>query len=95
MDTLHELQRWYHSQCNGDWEHGHGVRIDTLDNPGWSVTIDLGETDLAGRSFQEVKRLEPEAAWISCQIVDDKFEGHGGPLMLEEILRTFLAWANQ
>ena len=93
MNVLQELQRWYQSHCNGDWEHGHGVRIDTLDNPGWSVTIDLDETDIEGRSFQEVKRLGSKSAWIHCQVVDGKFEGRGGPFMLEEILRTFLSWA--
>lgn len=44
MDTLQELQRWYRSQCNGDWEHSYGVKIDTLDNPGWSVTVELADT---------------------------------------------------
>jgi hypothetical protein len=29
-DALFMLQRWYVGQCNGDWEHQYGVRIDTL-----------------------------------------------------------------
>jgi hypothetical protein len=43
--ALERLQRWYLGECNGDWEHSYGVRIDTLDNPGWIVTIDLHETN--------------------------------------------------
>ncbi len=35
--ALSRLQRWYSAQCDGDWEHGLGVRIETLDNPGWMV----------------------------------------------------------
>ncbi|MBC6448487.1 Imm53 family immunity protein [Actinokineospora xionganensis] len=26
-------QRWYQSQCDEEWEHELGVKIDTLDNP--------------------------------------------------------------
>ena len=39
---LLRLQRWYVSRCDGEWEHGMGVRIETLDNPGWQVVIDSG-----------------------------------------------------
>lgn len=38
------LERWYASQCNGEWEHSYGVWIDSLDNPGWQVRISLRET---------------------------------------------------
>ncbi len=93
MDTLQELQRWYQSQCNGDWEHSYGVKIDTLDNPGWSVTIELIETDMSDRPFTAIQRLEHDKEWIYCEVRDQKFEGRGGPFMLEEILRTFVEWA--
>jgi hypothetical protein len=33
---------WYTKQCNGDWEHSYGIRIDTIDNPGWSLTLGRG-----------------------------------------------------
>jgi hypothetical protein len=48
MDPLTQLERWYLSQCDGDWEHTHGIVIGTLDNAGWSLTIDLLETPLEG-----------------------------------------------
>ncbi|CAN5332574.1 hypothetical protein BH18ACI2_BH18ACI2_12670 [soil metagenome] len=60
MSVLADLQKWYESQCNEDWEHQYGVTIGTLDNPGWTVTIDLVNTDLEGREFEEAKDLEPE-----------------------------------
>ena len=41
MDELQLLQEWYVAQCDGDWEHSYGVKIDTLDNPGWSLKVDL------------------------------------------------------
>jgi hypothetical protein len=95
MGTLQQLQQWYQSHCDGEWEHSYGVVIGTLDNPGWSVRIDLVATPLAARAFTEVKRLENETNWIRCCVREGKFEGHGGPFMLEEILRIFLTWATE
>lgn len=37
------LENWYSSNCDGDWEHGYGIRIETLDNPVWAVRINLEE----------------------------------------------------
>ena len=93
MNTLEELQKWYQSQCNGDWEHCYGLKINTLDNPGWQVTIDIGETFLAEQPFTEVVALEHETEWIDCRVRNGKFEGHGGPGKLEEILHVFLKCA--
>lgn len=58
-DALDFLQRWYAEQCNGDWEHEFGVRLATLDNPGWVLSVDLVDTDLEGRELARVKQ-EPE-----------------------------------
>ncbi len=96
MDALQELQNWYQSHCDGDWEHSNGVRIGNVDNPGWTVTVDLGETDLADRAFSEIRhQMEHESEWMLCRVVNQKFEGAGGPLKLEKILRVFLDWAAQ
>jgi hypothetical protein len=50
-DELVALQRWYADQCNGDWEHKDGVEINTPDNPGWRVVIDLRDTALESTPF--------------------------------------------
>jgi hypothetical protein len=42
--VLGRLQEWYRSRCDGDWEHSYGVKVETLDNPGWLVTVDLEDT---------------------------------------------------
>jgi hypothetical protein len=39
MNELRQIQDWYKSQCNGEWEHSCGLSIETLDNPGWRVQI--------------------------------------------------------
>ena len=92
-DEIDALQRWYDSQCDGDWEHTYGVKIGTLDNPGWFVEIDVAETELAKRPFARIEDLGPERDWLVCEVVDERFRGHGGPAMLARILQTFLTWA--
>ena len=83
VNQLAELQKWYSAQCNDDWEHGYGVQIDTLDNPGWTVTIDLAGTGLELKPFIEVHALDPDTTWIRCWVTEAKFRGVGGPYMLE------------
>jgi hypothetical protein len=92
MDVYVELQKWYENQCDGDWEHQYGIEIGTLDNPGWSVSIDLTDTDLEEKEFQKISNTESERDWILCRIEEGKFEGDGGPQMLEEIIKVFLDW---
>ncbi len=80
MSTLERLQEWYLSQCNGDWEHSCGVTIESLDNPGWRVRIDLESTPLDGRTFQSVAIGSEEenhdangaaiGPWMMCEVAD-------------------------
>ena len=94
MDTLQRLQEWYAAQCNGDWEHEFGIDIGTLDNPGWSLSVDLTGTAWEDASFTEVSDLASETEWISCKVKKRRFEGRCGPRMLEEMLLVFLRWAD-
>ena len=91
--ALSRLQRWYSSQCDGDWEHARGVEIRTLDNPGWLVTISLKDTPLEIREFVVVRNLNEEREWIDCEVKDSTFRGAGGPQMLGAILELFVRWA--
>lgn len=59
------------------------------------VMIELADTGLASRPFSEIQRLEHKTEWIHCRVRNGKWEGHGGPFMLEEIFQIFLAWAAQ
>jgi hypothetical protein len=95
VGEIEELQRWYEAQCDGDWEHEFGVRIETLDNPGWSVTINLEGTPLEGRLFTAIHEMAHERRWIMCRVEDEEFRGDGGAPMLTAILRAFLDWARQ
>ena len=100
ISALAELQSWYYAQSDGDWEHCYGIRIDTLDHPGWQVSIDLEDTDLEDVVFAEVQHnemghcYEDNPDWFICRKVDKKFEGYGGPEQLEAMLRVFLTWVH-
>ncbi|MEK3825873.1 Imm53 family immunity protein [Paenibacillus sp. FSL K6-1558] len=93
MDTLLWLQNWYYQHCNGDWEHTYGVKIDTIDNPGWSVEINLVETCLENEHFDSIDIERDEENWYYCNVRDGKFIGAGGARNLEEILNSFRQWA--
>ena len=101
MNPLSEIQEWFCSQCNGEWEHGKGISIGTLDNPGWSIEVSLEGTSLEGARFQERSygvgpSAEPSGeSWLTCKVEGKKFKGFGGPCKLEEMIRIFLVWANQ
>lgn len=41
VTAIQRIRTWFAGQCDGDWEHQNGVKIETTDNPGWSVKIDL------------------------------------------------------
>jgi hypothetical protein len=93
--TLQRLCAWYRSQCDGEWEHRWGVKIGTLDNPGWTVEIDLQGTPLADVPFEEHKELyDHETEWIYCRRSGQTFEIACGPERLDAALQVFLDWTD-
>jgi hypothetical protein len=95
LDPLGCLQEWYSAHCDGDWEHHQGVSIGTLDNPGWYFKVDLTNTELSNRAFDEIKIEGTEKNnWYSCRVKDCTFEGFCGPHQLGEVITLFLKWAN-
>ena len=93
MSTLARLEAWYRRQCNGDWEHLYGVTIETLDNPGWSVTVDLTGTKLERVPYTPLSPSENDG--IECRVARGKWKGTGGPLKLNQLLEAFLTWAEK
>ena len=94
MNILKELQDWFKRNCNGDWEHDFGIKIDTLDNPGWNVEINLTATKLESKDFKEILyNYENDDDWYRCWIENKKWNGVGSPQNLETILKIFLDWA--
>jgi hypothetical protein len=101
MTNLNELQDWYLSQCNEEWEHSYGISIGTFDNPGWSLEIDLIDTSLENVTFEEQSYGVGEDAeegshdWIICRVTEHKFVGDGGPKKIGEMIEIFLSWAKR
>lgn len=101
---LSRLMRWYDANCNEEWEHSCGVKIDTLDNPGWLVVINLEGTGIALESIPPTKVYRDKDDWFECSVQPgcvftsdgeghSKFVGYGGPRNLEEMIGYFLRCA--
>jgi hypothetical protein len=99
MDIFKSLQEWYKSQCDDNWEHRYGIKIETCDNPGWWVKIDLIGTSLQTRSFTTIAEnidangFQNGPRWLHCSVADGVWHGAGDETRLPEILRLFLEWS--
>lgn len=91
--SLQFLERWYQQQCNGFWEHGQGVTIETLAQPGWMVTVDLVETPLEDKSLAPVRLEVSDKDWLVCEVTHKQFRGQGDVRKLLPILEIFEKWA--
>ena len=90
--SLSDLERWYATRCNGDWEHQYGISIETLDNPGWRVKIDLRETPKAASRLGVQKSERSENDWMQYWTEHERFQIACGPLNLSEAIDIFLDW---
>jgi hypothetical protein len=89
------LYQWYESHCDDLWEHAYGIKIETLDNPGWSVEIDLRGTRMETVAFSLVEHnIEDDVDWWYCQVEDKVFKGGGGIRSLEPMLDVFKNWVS-
>ena len=89
------LMRWYQSQCDGDWEHQHGVRMGTIDNPGWRLDVDLADTHHAGRTMRPKLLERAEDDWVFVEVADDVFRARGGPGNLSELIKEFATFVGK
>lgn len=92
---FHDIIEWYQSHCDDSWEDQYGVRLETLDNPGWLLTVDLIHTDLQGRTMTEVREgIAPEEhpvspRWIHCFVRENQFRGACDPAQVARLFQTF------
>ena len=87
---LKRIQNWYQINCNGDWEHRYGYKIETLDNPGWSIKIDLQETALHKLDFnRNFQNPSNENDWFSIKCENSVLEIFCGPENLEQVFAIF------
>jgi hypothetical protein len=93
MDTISRLCAWFARQCVNEWHEDRGVKIDTLDNPGWSIKIDLVGTSLQEKAFEEFRVERSDRDWVVARRNAELFEAFGGPMNLNEMIESFLMWA--
>lgn len=103
-DNLNWLAQWYLSQCDGNWEHTYGVKIENLDNPGWSLKIDLSNTPLEDRAFDRAGNGDPsddleewqrKGTWWVARKEARTFKVSCGPLDLPAAIGVFRQWVEQ
>lgn len=93
--ALSALERWYAARCDGEWEHGYGISVETLDNPGWRVRIDLHGTNKASARLDRVVLERSEKDWIQYWVDKAQFNIACGALNLSESLAIFLQWFDE
>jgi hypothetical protein len=89
INVVKRLEDWFCAQCDEDWEHSFGMSIETIDNPGWSVKIDLIDTPWADISIPFSRLERSDSDWIQIEVREGKFIGSGGVRNLNEILGKF------
>jgi hypothetical protein len=89
---LEWLDEWYQRQCNGEWEHTQGMRLEFLDKPGWQLTIHLAGTSARNTRPQRLRMETRGGGWLSCSIGAECFEGSCDPRKLEQIIGVFRRW---
>lgn len=100
VDLLDWLEQWYQRQCDDEWEHDHGVTIQTLDNPGCLVKADLRGLKPEVMVTDQILAVlgEPPSAengniggdeWMACEVKSGKFVGAGDATQLRRILAQF------
>ena len=80
---------WFRNQCDGYWEHSNRIIIESLDNPGWSVKIDLMDTKIAHLDIKYNLYERKENDWYGFSVKDSLFHGVGDPGKLEFLLLKF------
>jgi len=76
------IEKRYAATATLDREHQWGVSIETADDPGWRIQIDLRETKAEGRTSEWVKTNRSVDDWLMYRAVGDKFESSCGTLNL-------------
>ena len=84
------LNQWYIDQCDGDWEHGYGIKIETLDNPGWSLAIDIEYLPIGvAEPIPWILVEHSENDWYGFKVEDGKFYASGDPTKLSLLISKF------
>lgn len=88
------MQGWFTAQCSGDWEHDEGIRIETLDKPGWSLRTRLTHTAWGQNRFSGPRLNAMSHDWVHAWVEGGAYNGVCGPTNLSEALFIFREWVS-
>ncbi|MEJ6791253.1 MAG: immunity 53 family protein [Lacinutrix sp.] len=77
MEITDWIQNWFKNNCDGDWEHGNGIQITTIDNPGWDVEIDISNTSLTNIEIPWILNENSKQDWYAVKIENQVFNASG------------------
>jgi hypothetical protein len=68
-EAIKEIDSWLKKMANDEWEHHNGVTIESSDNPGWILSIDLpdGNLKISSEIINSVSKMR--------SVEGDVFEG--------------------
>jgi len=89
MEIIDWIQNWFKENCDGDWEHGDGIQITTLDNPGWEIEIDISNTSIANINLEWILNENGKQDWYGVKIENQKFNAAGDSGKLNFLLGLF------
>ena len=100
VDNLEWFHGWYHSQCDGTWEHVHGMELTRLaavgglrpQRSGWRLTVELEGTDVGVEQPRSLALHCMDGGWLSCSLTLERFQGEGDGRKLEQMLGVFRQW---
>jgi len=91
MKNIKTIQEWFKFQCNGDWEHESGIKIQTISNPGWNLNIDIIDTILEGFITEE-NMDNGDGDWFFIRADGKVFSGSGDINKLTTLLDKFVSF---
>lgn len=94
MGLLNWLQGWYIQECvnNKKYNLDEIINIDTIDNPGWHIRINLKATKFTRKILDEINVDNGDDDWVFIKLDKGVFEGVGDKNKLVYILEIFKTW---
>lgn len=89
------LEDYYLYNCDGDWEHSYGFTIQADLVQGWTVIIELKETELEDVTYYQDDQSGPTEENFICTLENGIFEAKGGLRSLQKILDAFIRIAKK
>ncbi len=82
---------WYKANCDGDWEHSYGVKIETTEE-GRGFQADLADTAYATDDIARRESRRSDADWLVVELHDGAYRASGGGCSLIDIVARVVAY---